>query len=494
MWDKVILSRTWLLGSQLNSGGFGRIFEAKADDGLPAVVKLVPKRPEAKRELLFEPLSGSPNIIPILDVGEWKDDYVIVMPRADKSLRDHLSSSGGKLGFEESVAVLTDVANGLAVLNPGVVHRDLKPENILLYEGYWCLADFGIARYAEATTAPDTNKFSMTPPYAAPEQWRMERATYATDVYAFGIIAFEIVQGERPFPGPEIADFREQHLTQTPPSVGDCQSWFASLVSECLSKTQTSRPTPTDILARLHPPQEPPSPAIERLRELNKSIVEKKAALEAEMYAQQSREESRSELFKAAEQVFGGVLEEFKRRVLEAAPATNISTAQGLTLQLGDGALVIDSVQTAPADCLAAYDYAPPFDVIAYSTIAARKPRDRYGYEGRSHSLWYCDAQEEGIYRWYELAFMVNPFIAERYTFDPFALPPTDNDAAEALTPVMTIRQVAWQPIVFDQGDKEQFIERWLAWFADAAGGSLSHPSQMPENSGGKFRPPRRRT
>jgi len=492
--DKIVLSRTWLLGSQLDSGGFGRIFEAVADDDSAAVVKLVPKAPGASRELLFEPLSGSPNIIPILDLGEWNDSYAIVMPQADKSLRHHLESSGDKLGFDESITVLTDVANGLAVLNSDVVHRDLKPENILLFDGHWCLADFGIARYAEAATAPDTHKYSMTPPYAAPEQWRMERATYATDVYAFGIIAFEIVQGMRPFPGPETADFREQHLTQSPPSVRGCPSWFASLVSGCLSKAQAARPTPTDILERLHPLQELLSPSTEKLQAVNKSIVEKQAAQEAAMYARQSREESRRELFKAAEQVFGGVLEEFKRRVLEAAPATNISTAQGLTLQLGDGALAIDSVQTAPADCLAAYDYAPPFDVIAYSTIAARKPRDRYGYEGRSHSLWYCDAQEEGLYRWYELAFMVNPFIAERYSFDPFALPPTDNVAAEALTPVMTIRQVAWQPIIFDQGDKEQFIERWLVWFADAAGGSLSHPSQMPENSGGKFRPPRRRT
>jgi len=54
----------------------------------------------------------------------------------------------------------------------------------------WCLADFGIARYAEATTAPDTLKFAMSPAYAAPERWLHETATSATDGYALGVMAF----------------------------------------------------------------------------------------------------------------------------------------------------------------------------------------------------------------------------------------------------------------------------------------------------------------
>lgn len=167
--SRIILKREWQLGNQLASGGFGRIFEAKSDDGSAAVVKLVPKAPGASRELLFEELSGVPNIIPIFDRGEWEDYYVLVMPRAEKSLRQYLEEAGGKLETDKVVAVLIDVAQALTTLSIGIVHRDLKPENVLLYEGHWCLADFGIARYAEATTAPDTHKFAMTPPYAAPE-------------------------------------------------------------------------------------------------------------------------------------------------------------------------------------------------------------------------------------------------------------------------------------------------------------------------------------
>ncbi len=480
------LKRAWKLKNELASGGFGRVHEAEADDGSSVVVKLIPKAPGASRELLFEELSGLRNIIPILDSGEWQDYYVLVMPRADKSLRQHLEAAGGKLAADEAVTVLIDIAEALSSLSAGVVHRDLKPENALHYEGHWCLADFGIARYAEATTASDTRKYAMTAPYAAPEQWRGERATYATDVYALGVIAFEVLEGQLPFAGP---DFRQQHLSEPPPTVSGCPPLLASLLDECLFKAAAARPAPATILARLREIGKPPSPAAEKLQGVHKAVVAKQGKEAARMSAEQSKKEARRELFEAAKQSYERILDALRQRTFEAAPATNASgTRGGLTLRLGDGALIVDPVQTAPADCLAAFDYEPPFDVIAYAAIAARKPRDRYGYEGRAHSLWFCDAHDEGIYRWYELAFMVRPGSAQRSTLDPFALPPTDEYGAVALTPVMDVRQVAWEPLPFDQGEEEQFIERWLEWFAAAADGSLSHPPTMPEKSGGRYR------
>jgi serine/threonine-protein kinase len=181
-----------------------------------------------------------------------------------------------------------------------------------------------------------------------------------------------------------------------------------------------------------------------------------------------------------------------EERVLEFAPATRISRAGiNTAFRLGDGVLIVDNVQTAPIDCLAAFDYEPTFDVVAYSAICARKPRDRHDYEGRAHSLWFCDAHEEGVYRWYELAFMVLPSIPERSTVNPFALDPQDEYAGRAFVPVMDVRQLAWQPVPFDQGDEGPFIERWLGWFAEAADGSIAHPRYMPEESGGRHRPAR---
>jgi serine/threonine-protein kinase len=155
------LRRKWRIGSQIGQGGFGAIYETADENGLSAVIKLVAKVPGASRELLFEDIPNHQNIMPIGDSGEWKDYYVIVMPRAEKSLRQYLGQINGKLSMYEAVDILIDVAEALARLEHNVVHRDLKPENILLHQGHWCLADFGIARYAEATTAPDTHKICL---------------------------------------------------------------------------------------------------------------------------------------------------------------------------------------------------------------------------------------------------------------------------------------------------------------------------------------------
>ena len=91
MAEVIHLSQEWYIGEQLREGGFGRVYQAQAGDGEAAVIKLVPKAPGADREILFEDLDGVPNVVPILDRGEWKNFWVLVMPKADKSLRDYLT-------------------------------------------------------------------------------------------------------------------------------------------------------------------------------------------------------------------------------------------------------------------------------------------------------------------------------------------------------------------------------------------------------------------
>ena len=246
--SKVIsLGRKWHIEKILGAGGFATVYLARSDDGEPAVVKLIPKDPGAERELLFDDLAGAPNVLPILDQGEWGTYWVLVMPRADKSLRDHLRENIEYLTVEDTVKVLADVVEALVTLENRVVHRDIKPDNILLYNGMWCLADFGISQYAEATTAPDTRKYAMTNAYAAPEQWRGERATSATDVYSLGVVAYEALAGRRPFIGPEQHDYRRQHLEDRPEPIAKVPPTLQSLIDACLSKAPQARPRPHDM-------------------------------------------------------------------------------------------------------------------------------------------------------------------------------------------------------------------------------------------------------
>jgi serine/threonine protein kinase len=121
------LKKDWILGDRLGAGGFGQVFAAESPDGLKAAVKLVPKVPGASRELLFVDLKGARGIVPIIDSGEQDENWVLVMPRASKSLRDHLTSAIA-LGTTDAIAILIDIASALTELDGRVVHRDLKPE------------------------------------------------------------------------------------------------------------------------------------------------------------------------------------------------------------------------------------------------------------------------------------------------------------------------------------------------------------------------------
>ncbi|MFE2530045.1 hypothetical protein ACFXEL_38120 [Streptomyces sp. NPDC059382] len=84
------LNEEWAVGERLGVGGFGSVFEARSADGRHAAVKLVEKRPGADRELLFTQLDNARNVVPVIDSGEHENHWVLVMPRAEKSLRAHL--------------------------------------------------------------------------------------------------------------------------------------------------------------------------------------------------------------------------------------------------------------------------------------------------------------------------------------------------------------------------------------------------------------------
>src|ERR1700680_2666166 len=106
------------------------------------------------------------------------------MAQATQNLRAYLNAHDA-LGEPEVADVLYQLTNGLLEAGDWV-HRDLKPENVLNAYDRWQIADFGIARLAEAPTATVTLKNALSPPYAAPEQWQGVRASHATDIYSLG--------------------------------------------------------------------------------------------------------------------------------------------------------------------------------------------------------------------------------------------------------------------------------------------------------------------
>ena len=347
----------------------------------------------------------------------------------------------GCLPTDEAIKVLADIAEALSAIDGHIVHRDIKPANVLLLEGRWCLADFGISRYAEATTAPDTHKYSMTPPYAAPEQWTGERATSATDVYALGIVAYELLAGRRPFEGPALSDYRAQHLKAIPEPIPSIPTKLQSLIAECLFKSSGARPTPQNLLARLTGVGSVPSIAKQRLQQANDVAVQTKAEAARLQSVAKSEAERQIALGHDASQSWTALMMLLQDAIEEHASASTPSPGLSpWSWSLNESNLTVTPFAT-PRGTVDA-----PFEIIAYSSIALRIPPRRDGYAGRAHSLWYCDAQEAGTFRWYETAFW--SFGSKVTQLKPFALDP-GRDACAALSS-LHIYQVARPFIAVD--------------------------------------------
>jgi eukaryotic-like serine/threonine-protein kinase len=478
------LGQEWTLGERIGGGGFGQVFAAHSEAGEDAVAKLVPKAPGAEREMLFVNLADVRNVVPVIDSGETDDTWVLVMPRADKSLRQHLNESGGPLSVADSVAVLTDIATTLADLDGKVVHRDLKPENILFLDGNWCLADFGISRYAEATTAPDTQKYALSPPYAAPERWRSERAKIAADIYALGVMAYEMLSGSLPFSGSNVHDFREQHLHTDPAHLSVVTAPLAALIEECLYKSSEARPSPRNVLARLSKIAEAtPSEGLARLQEANRAEAVRRGKAGRRESEFQSEEDRRAALVDAASKSLIRISNSLKEAIEQAASTARVSTDRGGGWSARLNQAELEFGTAAKTESSPWGNWKPPaFDVIAHTAVGIRIPSNRYEYEGRVHSLWFCDAQEAGRYQWFETAFMVSALIPKRGRQNPFAMNPGE-ESAKAVWNGMSEWQVAWPFTPLTVGDLDEFINRWAGWFADAAQGQLTHPSSMLERS-----------
>ena len=196
---------------QVGQGGMGEIYRATDSTlGRAVAVKMLTARyaddddvrERFTREALSAArLSGDPSIVTIFDVGEWDErPYIVMEYMSGGSLEEKLRNEGAQPPAQV-VQWLEQAARALDhAAAEGVVHRDVKPGNLLLdREGDVHVADFGIASAAGMDSMTMTGTVMGTAGYLAPEQARGERAGPASDRYALGVVAFELLTGTRPF-------------------------------------------------------------------------------------------------------------------------------------------------------------------------------------------------------------------------------------------------------------------------------------------------------
>ena len=202
------------------------------------------------REIRISATLQHPHILPLHDSGEAGELLFYVMPYVEgESLRERLARSG-ELPIPEAIRILRDVADALAAAHErGVVHRDIKPGNVLLTGRHALVTDFGVAKaVSEAVGTPDltaTGGALGTPAYMAPEQASSDPVDHRADIYAFGVLAYELLTGERPFEGRTAQAVLVAHLTDDPPRVASKRPTVPpeldALVLKCLAKRAADR-------------------------------------------------------------------------------------------------------------------------------------------------------------------------------------------------------------------------------------------------------------
>jgi eukaryotic-like serine/threonine-protein kinase len=159
-----------------------------------------------------------PNVVQVFDVGEEEDGrpYIVMELVAGGTLADRLERRRRSLPLSEALPLLRQMCDGLGHAHARrLVHRDVKPQNLLLREADECLkvADFGIARAAEETRLTRTGRVIGTERYMAPEQLTDGRISPATDVFACGVVADEVLPKRRP---PELTEIVDRCLQADP--------------------------------------------------------------------------------------------------------------------------------------------------------------------------------------------------------------------------------------------------------------------------------------
>ena len=257
---KAALGDRYALEREIGAGGMATVYLAEdLKHHRKVAVKVL--RPDLaaslgverfNREITIAATLTHPHILPLHDSGEADGFLYYVMPYVEGPTLRHRLVREGELPVAEAVRILRDVTDAVAAAHAqGVVHRDLKPENIMLSGRHALVADFGVAKAVREATgrhALTTAGVALgTPTYMAPEQAAADPLTdHRADLYALGVVAYEMLTGEPPFVRTTPQAVLAAHVTEAPVPVterrGTVPPALAGLVMRCLEKRPADRP------------------------------------------------------------------------------------------------------------------------------------------------------------------------------------------------------------------------------------------------------------
>ena len=227
----------------VGSGGFGEVYYAISDGGREVALKYLRQNPEVELRGVSHCINlKSPHLVSIFDVKKNADgEYFIIMEYCSgPSLRDLLIAE--PTGFEPQKAAffLREIAKGLAYLHDrGIVHRDLKPGNIFYDDGFVKIGDYGLSKFIAVSRHSVQTSSVGTVHYMAPEIGSGDYSR-SVDIYALGVMLYEMLLGKVPFEGSSMAEILMKHLT-TQPEVDELPDPFGRIIRKALEKDPKDR-------------------------------------------------------------------------------------------------------------------------------------------------------------------------------------------------------------------------------------------------------------
>jgi serine/threonine protein kinase len=262
----LVLEGRYELTSLIATGGMGQVWKGR-DQELERDVAVKVLREEYagdegflkrfRAEARHTAALSHEGIAALYDYGELDGRAYIVMELCPgRPLSDIIEENPGGLPEKRVITLLVELARALdAAHSKGVVHRDVKPENVLVDEKHgWSMkiTDFGIARSKDQARLTKTGLVMGTAQYLSPEQAMGKQATSLSDIYALGIVAYEMLVGSRPFTGSSQVEIAMAQVKQQPPELPEAISPdLRRLVMMMLAKAPANRPRSASAVARI---------------------------------------------------------------------------------------------------------------------------------------------------------------------------------------------------------------------------------------------------
>ncbi len=227
----------------IGRGGFGEVYYAMSDGGREVALKYLKENPAVELRGVSHCINlKSPYLVSIFDVKKNGDgDYFIIMEYCSgPSLRDLMIAEPRGFAPEKAAFFTREIAKGLSYLHDrGIVHRDLKPGNIFFDDGYVKIGDYGLSKFISVSRHSAQTASVGTVHYMAPE---IGSGNYSrgVDIYALGVMLYEMLLGKVPFEGSSMAEVLMKHLTAQP-ELDVLPAQFGKVIRKALQKDPNDR-------------------------------------------------------------------------------------------------------------------------------------------------------------------------------------------------------------------------------------------------------------